>query len=61
MYFELCVGNDDCLGQAIHALTYLHIYIPIINLIYKMVLFHDLLVDEQLLDAHVFVGVHWSV
>ena len=61
IYFEMCVVNDAYLGQAIHALTYFHIYIFIINIICEVVLFHDLLGDERCFDVHVFVGVHWSV
>ena len=61
MSFELCVGNYALLGKAIHALTYFHIYIPIMNPICEMIRFHDFLGDEQCFDAHVFVGVNWSV
>ena len=61
MHFELCVVNDSYLGQDIHALPYFHIYIPIINIICEVVLFYDLLGDEHCFNAHIFLGVHWSV
>ena len=61
MSFELCVGSDDCLGLAINFLPYFHIYTPIMNLIYEVVLFHDFLGDERCFGMQEFVGVHWSV
>ena len=61
MYFELCVVNYSCFWKAIHALTYFHIYIPIMNIILELLLFHNFLSDKRCFDAHVSAGVYCSV
>ena len=61
MSFELFVGNDTCLGLTTHDLPYFHKYIPIMNTICELILFHYFLGDERYFDAHVLTGVHWSV